>query len=369
MKKIGIITLSASDNCGSLLQTFALQEVLVKKFNCDVKIINLVTEQSNAIYSLFPKGFYKHPKKTLFTMRYIRSIKKQKAGYQLFRRQYLKLTDQIYRTVDDIENIVDDFDILISGSDQVWNVYMADYSDAFYLPWKTKAKKVAYATSLGSTVEIDKDKACQLTEWLSDFSEISVREQTGKETIEQLTEKEVFVTVDPTLLLSTEEWSSLIKEPLIKRPYIFYYSWSYPDESMNKIVQEFASQMQLDVYVINSSKWYKYRPSKFDFILYDESGPMVFLNLMKYAKYVFVQSFHGAVFANIFKKEFFFLNENENVDFRTRNLLEMFHEEERAVHTYQDVENIIDNKLMYTSESFNMLISKSLKFLKEAVEE
>lgn len=368
MKKIGIITLSASDNCGSLLQTFALQEVLKKKLNCNVQIINLVTEQSEAIYSLFPKGFYKHPKKTFFTIKYLKSIKKQKEGYQFFRKTYLNLTSQEYHTVDDIEKIVNEFDVLITGSDQVWNVYMSDYSDAFYLPWKTKAKKVAYAASLGSTISIDKEKSSQLIKWLSDFSNISVREKTGKNTIEQLTDKKIHQAADPTLLLPVEEWNNIIGESLLKKPYIFYYSWSYPNEDMNKIVQEFAAKKQLDVFVINSSRWYKYRPDKFNFILYEESGPIIFLNLMKYAKYVFVQSFHGAVFANIFKKEFFFLNENEELDFRTKNFLELLHEEERAIHTYQDIEKIINNKLTYTSEEFNMFINKSLDFLKEAVE-
>ncbi|MGO5306770.1 polysaccharide pyruvyl transferase family protein [Agathobacter sp. LCP21S3_B2] len=367
MKRIGILTLSASDNCGSLLQTFALQQVLIKICNCEVEIINLVTEQSKKVYSLFSKDFYKHPKKTFFTLKNIKSIIKQKQGYQSFRDDYLKLTDKVYSSADDIQDIVDSYDVIITGSDQVWNVYMSDYSDAFYLPWNTRASKVAYATSLGATVEIDKDKSRELTRWLSDFTYISVREKSGKKTIEKLTDKEIFITADPTLLLSKKEWGEMIKEPLIDGKYIFYYSWSYPNEEMNRIVQEFAKKKKLNVYVINSSKWYKYRPDKYDFILCEESGPLVFLNLMKYAEYVFVQSFHGTVFANIFEKNFFFLNENENVDFRTKNLLEIFHEEERAIHQYSDIHKIVNSELTYKSNELDELIDESMRFLKEAV--
>ena len=369
MVKVGILTLSASDNCGSLLQTYALQKVLTTRFNCRVEIINLVTERSQAIYGIFPKKFYKHPKKTFFTMKYLQSIKIQKLGYQRFRDNFLNITPGVYHTIEDVSKIVDNYDILITGSDQVWNVYMSDYCDAFYLPWKTKAKKIAYAASLGSAFSIDQKKEKDLSIWLNDFDRISVREETGKKTIQKLTSKDIYITADPTLLLSYAEWNSLVDKPLIKKPYIFYYSWAYLNEAMNEIVQEFARNFNLDVFVINSSRWYKYRPYKFGFELFEESGPEVFLNLMKYADYVFVQSFHGAIFSNIFHKRFFFLNENENgkVDFRTQNLLKFFHEEKQVVHRYQDIYNALTTDLVFTSKQMEELIDKSFQFLSDAI--
>lgn len=371
MITVGILTLSASDNCGSLLQAYALQEILRKRFNCCAEIIRYKTVQSTEIYALFPRSFYRHPKKTLFTIRHLSSIVKQKQGYQLFRNTYLQQTAKTYRSVEELESVVDRYDVLITGSDQVWNVYMADYSDAFYLPWKTThAKKVAYAASLGSALVIDPEKAAELSCWLSDFYRISVREQSGKTTLENITKHKIQLTADPTLLLTKAEWDSVAGAPLVEGPYIFFYSWAYPDEQMNRIVQQFSRETKLDVYVINSSRWYKYRPEQFNFILYKESGPSVFLNLMKYARYVFVQSFHGAVFANIFQKRFFFLNENcdGRVDFRSDSLFKLLQEEKQVVHEYADLQAALSADLTFTSSGLDQLVQTSLDFLKEAIE-
>lgn len=369
MTKVGIITLSASDNCGSLLQTYALFYYIKHNFNYDVEIINLQTEKSNDVYALFPKGFYKHPKKTLFTLLHMSSIIRQKKGYAYFRENYLKLSNKVYKNVNDIDKDIDNYDILITGSDQVWNVYMKDYDDAFFLPWNTKAKKIAYAASLGSTQVIDNDKANILKSWLSDFYAISVREETGRKTIQALTDKEVKITIDPTLLLNIDQWNEITGKRMIDKPYIFFYSWSYPDEDMNRIVQKFAKDKDLDVYVINASRWYKYRPDTFDFILYKESGPIVFLNLMKYAEYVFVQSFHGTVFANIFHKRFFFLSERgkDDVDFRSKNLIDLLCENDQVVGCYEDILAGLNSDLSYTSAELEQLISYSKEFLNESL--
>lgn len=369
MLRVGIITLSASDNCGSLLQTHALQQVLSTKFECDVEIINFSSPESRQLYDIFPKNIYRHPKKLLFALKYVNELKKQKEGYEFFRRNYLNMTSEMYTDIKSLESLNGHYDILVAGSDQVWNVYMADYSDAFFLPWDKQARKIAYATSLGSTRVIDNEKEKQVKLMLETFSKISVREETGKETIQKLTDKEVEVTLDPTLLIPEEEWSKLAGERQVKEKYIFYYSWAYPDKSMNLLVEKFAKEKNLKVIVINSSKWRRYRPEKFGFELYEQSGPLVFLNLMKYAEYVFVQSFHGAVFANLLRKRFFFLNEREDgeVDFRTKNIIGILHQERQIVHNLDDIYIGMETELSYTSTELEIAKEKSFNFLSKAI--
>lgn len=367
--KIGILTLSASDNCGSLLQAYALQEVIKNRYDCKVEILNLETDQSKEIYELFPKKFYKHPKKSLFTLRFLKSIKRQKIGYTQFRSKYLNLTEKNYKNSEELSKIDKDYNILIAGSDQIWNIYMADYDEAFFLPWKGTAKKISYAASLGAMNKIDDINAENIKKWLKDFNMVSVREDSGANTLEKLTDKKIQVTLDPTLLLSISDWNKITGVRMINKPYIFYYSWAYPDEKMNELVHRFAKEKNLEVYVINSSRWYKYRPEKFEFTLYNESGPIVFLNLMKYAEYVFVQSFHGTVFANIFQKRFFFLNEKESgeIDFRSRNLIELLHEEKQVVHSWDDVVRALTSNIEYSNDEFLDKLDKSYQFLDKAI--
>lgn len=369
MKKIGIITLSASDNCGSLLQAYALQEVLKERYNAKVEIINFNSLESKRVYSLFTKEFYKHPKKTLFTLKNLKSIKQQRKGYAKFREEYLNLTHEEYENIHELKKISNEYDITITGSDQVWNVYMTDYNDAFYLPWCNSPKKISYAASLGSTLVIDDKKKRELEKMLESFSAISVREPSGKKTIQNIISREVKVTSDPTLLFPREKWDDLAGKKIIEEDYIFYYSWSYPDENMNELVQKFAKKEGLPVYVINSSRWYKNRPEKFDFNLYVESGPLIFLNLMKHAKYVFVQSFHGAIFANVFRKRFFFLNEDDTkeIDFRTKNIIGALKQESQIVHDMEDINNALNTELSFESQELEKAKNISFDFLDENI--
>lgn len=367
--KIGIITMSASDNCGSLLQAYALQHVLTNKFKCDVEIIDFCSNKSSEVYDIFPRNFYMHPKKTLFNLKHLKSIKSQKLDYENFRNRFLNMSSNKYRTVEDLKCLYDTYDIIITGSDQVWNINMTDYDDAFFIPWATKSRKIAYAASLGSTNLIEGTKKEQITGWLDDFERISVREETGKQTLNQLTDNDISVLADPTLLLSYDDWAFIAGKPLVKGNYIFFYSWSYPNEEMNELVQKFAKQHNLDVYVINSSKWYKHRPEKFQFKLCKQAGPDAFVNLMMNAEYVFVQSFHGAVFGNLLHKRFFFLNERKDntVDFRAANILGLLQEEKQIVHSSKDIEEAMNSTLTYTSNEYELLKNRSLLYLEQVV--
>lgn len=368
--KVGILTLSASDNCGSLLQAYALQEVLIRDYKCNVEIINLVTKESRAVYDIFPPKFYKHPKKTLFTILHLKSIRKQKDDYKQFRRNYLRLTSKVYETIEDLKKIQNDYDVLCVGSDQVWNVNMSDYNDVFFLPWKTNARKISYAASLGRTEVIESLNKKKLKQWLMDFEYISVREGTGQKIVAELTNKPVSLLLDPTLLLESSRYKDIAGDRLVREDYIFFYSWSYPDKDMNLLVRKFALEYKLPVFVINPTKWYKFRPGDFEFKLFEMNGPIAFLNLMMYAKYVFVQSFHGVVFANIFQKQFFFLNEQEKekIDFRAGNILELLGQSSQIVHDWDDIEKAKCNILSYYSVKLSEKISQSKEFLNKAIQ-
>ncbi len=77
----------------------------------------------------------------MFTLKFLKSIKRQKLGYAQFRSKYLNLTEIKYKNSEELSKIEKNYDILIAGSDQIWNIYMADYSEAFFLPWKGTAKR------------------------------------------------------------------------------------------------------------------------------------------------------------------------------------------------------------------------------------
>ena len=115
--KIGIMTLSASDNCGSLLQSYALKTILEKLGDNEVEIINFTTEQSHSMYDIIPKYVWKHPRTLFYHLKSYRKLKSSANDYQTFRRNYLELNGQeIYPK--DLTNIKAKYDIVVAGRDR-----------------------------------------------------------------------------------------------------------------------------------------------------------------------------------------------------------------------------------------------------------
>lgn len=362
------MTLSASDNCGSLLQTYALKKLL--QTYGDVEVINFSSESSHKLYDLPPVNFktqisFLCPKKK---KKYIQ-FKKCKQAYEQFRRNYIEINcKELFSK--DLITIKDKYDIVVAGSDQIWNVQMRDFDESFFLGWTGK-KKVAYAPSLGGTdIEISKN-AKKLVLWLNEFDYLSVREEAGRKCLSKLCLKTVTKVLDPTLLLNENEWKKFIGAPLIKEDYIFYYSWAYCYENVKEIVKREGERVQLPVIVIDSRKWLNQDENKYGFILSEHEGPLAFLNLMYYAQTCFIESFHGMIFAYIFKKNFWLLDIHENLielDSRLMELVTLLNVESRVLTQFNYDQKNMQTEIKYSeNKALNNLRNISQKYIEEAM--
>ncbi len=368
-EKIGIMTLSASDNCGSLLQTYALKKLL--ETYGDVEVINFSSESSHRIYDA-PKVTFKrkisfllHPENK---RRYIRLIKSKEA-YAHFRYNYLEICGAELLP-EDLHSIKDKYDVIVAGSDQIWNVLMEDFDESFFLGWTSK-KKIAYAPSLGDTDIRISEKADQFIYWLNEFNHLSVREEVGKKCLDELCQKTVTKVLDPTLLLDESEWKNLVGKPLISEKYIFYYSWAYCYEDEIEIVRKEGQRLGMPVIVIDARKWMNRDEKKYGFVLSNYEGPLAFLNLMYYADTCFVESFHGMVFAYIFRKNFWLLDIHEKLselDGRLMEFVDLLGAESRVLTKF----NYCQKKLLKTeypeNKKLNNLRDISQKYLRETLE-
>lgn len=359
---IGIMTLSASDNCGSLLQAYALKLALEKYGN--VEVINFSSIESHAMYDV-PR--YKGLKKFLFRKK-IESLLKSSQDYKDFRKRYIGITGKEY-FINDLNDLSDRYDVVVVGSDQVWNVQMSDFSEAFFLSW-SNSKKIAYAPSLGGAhLNRSNNYAC-IKEWLNDFSFLSAREEIGRNCLEEVIRRNVSKVLDPTLIIDEKQWNQLVGEPLIKGDYIFYYSWAYCEKSTSKIVSKESKRSKLPVYVIDPRKWISRNPSKWGFNLYEKSGPLVFLNLIKYANRVYVESFHGMVFSYIFKKNYWLLDTHEKIselDSRLMEFVSLLNARNRILTKYNANKINQEEKVVYgNNELLDELKIKSLGYLEES---
>lgn len=371
--KVGIITFSASDNCGSLLQAYALQEYIASAFGAEVYVLDFVSEESAAVYSLFPRPWFKHPKKTLFSLMHYRDNKKQHLDYEQFRKNYLRLTPEIIRESGELREVVEkyQFDLVIAGSDQIWNASIADFSKCFFLPGKMSCRKVGYAVSLGGLRSFPREDIPDIKKYLDDFDALSTREEVGARLLKDTFGVEASLACDPTILHDEAFWRNLAgPNPSPEEPFIFFYSWAYMDREMNQLVQKFSNEVDMPVYVINPTKWYRFRPGQFGFRMFGESGPSAFLSLMAHAEYVFVQSFHGIVLANILKKNYCFLNEQApEIDPRAEGALGLFDQKNRIASNYDEAIAVLrspDTEAPFPSAASISLVAESKRFLEKA---
>lgn len=368
--KIGLITLSASDNCGSCLQAYALKKIL-ENYGA-VEIINFSSPSSHRMYDL-PKLSLNDLFSLLFDRDFSRNrkrIKRCKKAYASFRTNYMGIDVSNEILPDSLELVADKYDVYVTGSDQVWNVEMQDFDEAFFL-WWTKRKKVAYAPSLGGRDVRVSSKSAQYIDWINEFEFLSVREEIGLNCLNEITSKNITKALDPTLLLAESDWVSLVGKSLYEGNYIFFYSWAYCYEEELQIVKAESIRLGLPVIVIDSRKWIDKNTEDYGFILSQEEGPLAFLNLMYYAKLTFVESFHGMVFSYIFKKNFWLLDNHKNLndlDSRLKEFVDLLCAHDRILTPYNYSNKNIDKEMEYKKNiQLDHMRESSLKFLNEAL--
>ena len=337
--KIGILTLSASDNCGSLLQAYALQTVLKTRFGADAQVLDFRCENSRDMYDLFSRRPWKYPRRTLNNLLHFPTVSRQKQDYETFRRSWLNATGRQFATAQELSSVAGDYDVIICGSDQVWNVNIPDFDSAYFLGWAGDARRVAYAPSLGGCDFSAFPDQQLLKQWLLRFSALSTREQVGVDSVKEVAGLDIPIVPDPTLLITPEQWQTIPEERLVKEPYIFFYSWAYEDAELNRIVQRYAESRGLEVFVIDAFKWPKLKPKDFGFRMAPSGGPQTFLNLMKYAEFAFVQSFHGVIFAYMMQRDFYLLDNRpaDAMDNRLASILKLLDVEDRVARCVEDI--------------------------------
>ncbi len=312
--KIGIITFHNSHNCGSMLQAFALCHVLRQDFDQDAEIIDFANEGSRQMYSLWSnKILYRSGKPNMnviltnfSNVLHSKEIRSMMRDYEQFSTKYLHKSAKSYCSTLELKGMEDKYDMLISGGDQVWNIRCTDADDAYFLCFANNIKKVAYSPSLGAMNILKYAKEPdKYRKFLLDYKYLSVREINGQKWLQQLTGCEIPIVPDPTLLYSVDEWCNILPVPEVEGDYIFNYAFSFANEDNNKLLKYISDKYNLPVYVIDARSYYRYKLGKrFGFKLYEKSGPLAFLGLMKNAKLVLTQSFHGTLFAAKFNRNF-----------------------------------------------------------------
>ena len=385
MKKVAIVSCYFKKNYGSMLQAYATQKVLDNE-----KIDNVTINVENNID--FKNGKRKFYKSQIFNFLFIKSklgmikLKINKkinknlrtnshirdSEFEKFKKNF-NLTKP-FNTYLEMTSESKNFSSVIVGSDQLWlpvNV-VADYYTLNWVP--NEVNKISYATSFGISVIPDKYKE-KYNNFLRRINHISVREKNGCKLVEEISERKAELVCDPTLLLDKNEWMEIQEEkPKIEGNYIFCYFLGKNIEH-RKFVERLKEKTGYKIVSLNHCDEYvKYSDKFADEIPYD-IGPGEFINLIRNAKYVCTDSFHGTVFSLINNIDFFtferFSNKNSKISTNSRiySLLDLVNLKNRLLKGNENIDEVIKSKIDFenVNKILNDLRKSSKKFLLEAL--
>ena len=301
MLKIGLITFHRTTNFGSLLQTYGLYKKIVDLgYNCEV-----IDYRCPAIEKAEYRNYkldISNPRELIKTILFQPKQNKKAKQFDLFTSQNIKLSAP-YNPIT-INEAAGKYDKFFVGSDIVWgrDITCDDYN--YFLEFvNDKEKKYAFSASVGDCI-IREDES-HLKSLLCDFSRIAVREKDAVEWVKAIANVSADWVCDPTMLLTAEEWRSIVPLHLIKDNYVLVY-FDTPNQECLKAAIAYAKKMNLKVYFI------KYGLPVKGVSVKQPTSLGEFLSLIDNAKMVFTASYHGMLFSIDFHKEFMFYTRNHS---------------------------------------------------------
>lgn len=363
-KRIGLMTMHNVCNMGAVLQAYALQRTInLRGGECE--IIDYVPNLRKGYRKFFPKdqGISKM-KRTLSWIKWLPQRVKWQKPYKEFVDKHLILGTEIFYENKKIYSYPFHYDVYVTGSDQVWNSASTDGLSAYYfLDFVRGRKKVSYAASI-SNKELNTEEREQINHYLKDFSAISVREYQAVELLGEVCEKEIELVLDPTFLLTLQQWNQLAVESNIEiqERYLLIYMLGDVPEIM-KLAKQIAEQKKLKIVKFG---W--------DFVCLRDvdynisfGKPQDFVTLFKNAEYVITNSFHGTAFSINFNKNFLSIPSSKNNP-RFISILELMGLKDRLYGKNNEIIKYLEN-IDYSKVNLklNFWREKSLKFIDQNI--
>lgn len=388
MKKIALVTCYFQHNYGSQLQALATQMICDQQEwpNETIRIDGLKPEINKAKYQYFLSRCLdiNTIKDKMATVRkvlakktnptYAKNLALRDKLFDEFAQEQFRLSKR-YDSKAELGANASEYSAFIVGSDQLWlpSNISADYYTLNFVPNGIGVRKVAYATSFGIS-ELPHKQAQLAKDFLPRLDSIMVREESGRQLVKQLINKDVPVVADPTLLFTAEEWGKkLPQERRIQEPYILcYFLGNNPPQRAwaKKLAARTGCKI---VQLANLDEYIKSDEGFADYPLYDVN-PLDFVALIRDAQIVLTDSFHCTVFSTLHQKQFFSFRRYKgdgtvSTNGRLYSLLASLGLSERMLTANEDVEKCLSLTIDYTHvlESIAQLRSNSLQLLRNAI--
>lgn len=310
MKKVGIMTIFRTGNYGATLQAYATQQAINENGFAHAQIINYCCDGvKQKIDRRFLKkaGLFRTLVACVERIYYYPRMKKVLSFVDSFVPGH-ELTRQ------ELEDLNDQYDIFLSGSDQIWNPQIQQGDLSYLLDFVTDShKKRSYASSFG-VQQIPQEYQQTYKQLLSEFHRITVREEQGVALCARLLDKPADLVLDPALLLTPAQWEAKLSPSQKKGDYVFAYQMAHSPMIARIVSAASVFCKERAIFV------------PFPIMGFCKCKPVLnfssfeWLQAIRDSAFVVTDSFHAAVFSIIFRKPFYYVITSETIKNRLSRL-------------------------------------------------
>lgn len=333
--KAQILTYHFSDNYGALFQAYSLREWFVRR-GVDASFINYhpryVEEGGEVDQLLNPKKWKKNMAigylNVMHRYRRIFGNQMQRTAFEEFRKDYLDIKGPRLFESDDLALVVN-ADLLVCGSDQIWNPSVQKGLDPVYFldfPGASEARRIAYAPSFGRA-DLPADYHAEAGRLISQLDAISVREKSGVKIVNAVSGRLGSCVPDPTILLG--DFSALLGGDVpMRETHVFCYALR-TDQIIRGVAERVANiaGAKLVSPAFARQGWKAIGTGV-------APGPVEWLQLLNTATTVVSNSFHGVALSITLNKPFVavpLIGKRHALNERVHNLLRQTGLENRVV--------------------------------------
>ena len=286
-----------------------------------------------------------------------------KVNYEKFMRFYNERFDKTvgkYSSVN-FNDVKSEVDLFVCGSDTIFCPDEFGIDDGYYANYDCmKANSVAYAASFGDPHFTD-EMYLVLNDRLQNFKAFGLRENLMIPYVKEHTEVPVQKVVDPTLLLTSDDYDTIAEDRLVPEKYLLLYARRY-NPKMNEYAENLAKKNGWKIVDISL----RATNAELGHQMFYEAGVEEFLSLVKHAEYIVTNSFHGMIFGVQYRCPFVIFS-REQCDTKITELLELFGLSDRMLVTGEES---FKEEIDYKEVHNNIAVARddSKQFLKNELE-
>lgn len=371
-KKIAIITTLRAINFGAVLQSYALHKKLIND-KYQVEVIDFLPKdfKNKVLWGRKQKIHTLSIKRFLYSFIYFANLiffikrKIKIRRFDDFIKHHIRTSSRKFSSDLDLINNINEYDIYISGSDQIWNINLFNLSSFFLIFFDRypNATYIAYAASFAE--KLDKNQFRLLSKNTTHYNFISIREASGAKEIVKYIDKDVKKVLDPVFLLNKDDWSIISESLKIDYPFILLYALS-PTANLKFIIKYIREALNLPVVCIGLEPFNRYKADEY---LVNVS-PENFIWLFSKATFIITSSFHGTAFSIIFEKRFCCVAQKN----RSSRLRDLLNDLDLHLHLVEDCDVSKINDTLQSinyelvNKTLNIQIQESNTFLKDAIQ-